>query len=97
MKVVAVCLLLPKLIWHRRYSQLWHCVVWQILTNISEYLLPPSSRVMEVAGSCQMMLHIYWRTVAVPRLQATSLSPPSEPQISFCVTLNKSLQSSPKS
>ena len=41
MKVVAACLLHTELIWHQRYSQLWHCVVWQICTDISEYLLPP--------------------------------------------------------
>ena len=29
--------------WHQRYSQLWHHVVWQICTPISEYLPPPSS------------------------------------------------------
>ena len=41
-KVVAVCLLHTKLIWHQRYSQLWHHVVWQIRIDISKYLLPPS-------------------------------------------------------
>jgi len=54
-------------------------------------------RVMEVAGSSQMMLHICWLTVAGPRWQATSLSPPWEPQISFYTTPNKSLKSRPKS
>jgi len=30
------------LIWHQRYSQLWHRAVWQICTDISEFLPPPS-------------------------------------------------------
>jgi len=54
-------------------------------------------RVMEAAGSSQMTLHIYWLTVAGPRWQATSLPPPWEPQISFYMTLNKSLKFWPKS
>ena len=36
-----------------------------------------------LAGSCQTMLRIYHLTLTGPRWQATSLSPPSEPQISF--------------
>jgi len=43
-------------------------------------------RVMEAAGSSQLTLHIYQLTVAGPRWQATSLSPPWEPQISFYMT-----------
>ena len=43
-KGVAVCLVLTTLIWHQRYSRLWHRAVWQICTDISEYLPPPSSR-----------------------------------------------------
>ena len=50
-------------------------------------------RVMEAAGSSQLMLYIYQLTVAGPRRQATSLSPPWEPQISFYVTLNISEKS----
>jgi len=50
-------------------------------------------RVMEVAGSSQLALHIYRLTVAGPRWQATSLSPPWEPQISFYTTLNMSVKS----
>ena len=96
MKVVAVCLLNTKLIGHQRYSQLWHHVVWQIHTDITEYL-PPPSRVMEVAGSHQTMLYIYQLTVAGPRWRATPLSTPWEPQISFYMTLNKYLKSWPKS
>jgi len=52
---------------------------------------------MEVAGSSQTMLHICRLTVAGPRWQATSLSPPWEPQISVYMTLNKSLKSQSKS
>jgi len=52
-------------------------------------------RVMEAVGSSQTMLHIYWFTVARPRWEATSLSPPWEPQISFYMALIKSLKSWP--
>ena len=53
-KVVAVCLLHTKLIWQQRYFQLWHCVVWQISTDISEYLLPPSS------GLWRQQVPLWW-------------------------------------
>ena len=50
-------------------------------------------RVMEVAGSSQSTLHIYRLTVAGPRWQETSLSPPWEPQIPFYMTVNTSVKS----
>jgi len=49
---VDVCLLFAKLIGHQRHFQLWHRVVWQICTNISEYLPPPSS------GWCRRHVHL---------------------------------------
>ena len=93
-EVVAVCLLHTKLIWHQRYSQLWHCVVWQIGTNISEYLLSPSSGWWRQQVPLTMLL-IYQLTVAGPTWQATS--PPWEPHISFYMTFSKFLKSRPKS
>jgi len=57
-KVVAVCLLHTKLIWHQRYSQLWHCVVWQICTDISNYLLSPSS------GWWRQQVPLRWRYIS---------------------------------
>ena len=95
MKVVAVCLLHTKLIWHQRY-QLWHRAVWQICTDISQYLPFPSSEWWRQQVPLRR-LHNYWLTVAGPRWQATSPPPPCwEPQISFYTTLNKSLKSWPK-
>ncbi len=90
MKVVAFCLLHTKLIWHQRYSQLWHRAVWQICTNISRVPAISIIRLMEAAGSSQTMLHNYRLTVAGPRWQATSFSPLWESQISFYMILNKS-------
>ena len=63
MKVVAVFLLHTKLIWHQRYSQLWPHVIWQIRTDISEYLLPPSSgwwRWQVPLGQCYISTGLQW-------------------------------------
>ena len=94
MKVVAVCLLHTKLIWHQRYSQLWHRVVWQICNDISDRSI---TLILEATGSPQTMLHIYQLTVAGLRWQAPSLSPPWELQITFYMTLNKYFKSWSKS
>ena len=66
------------------------------LADMHQHFTAPATsiiRVMEAAGSTQSTLHIYQLTVAGRSWQATSLSPPWEPQISFYMTLNTSVKS----
>jgi len=96
-KGVAVCLVHTTLIWHQRYSQLWHRAVWQICTNISEYLLPPSSgwwrQQVPLRHVTYLPAYSGW-TKVMSNIIITTLR---EPQISIYMTLSKSLKSRPKS
>ena len=70
MKVVDICLLPTKLIWHQRHFQLWNCVVWQICTDISECLLPPSSGWWRQQVPLRLCYTSTSLTVAGPRKQS---------------------------
>ena len=91
MKVVALCLLHTKLIWHQIYSQLWHRIVWQICTHFRIR----AASIIRVPR--QVPLRRCYISTGLQWLDKQHHYSHLENLRSHFMTLNKALQSRPKS